>query len=54
MEGVELYNPCYFSALDQWRDVYDIDSDQDETDKTRSAAVMARAIGRVATAQTRP
>ena len=36
------------------KDVYDIDSDQDDTDKTRSAAVMARTLDRVATAQMRP
>ena len=29
------------------KDVYDIDSDQDDTDKTRSAAVMAHTLDRV-------
>ena len=36
------------------KDVYDIDSDQDDTDKTRSAAVIARTLDCIATAQMRP
>ena len=30
------------------KDIYDIDSDQDNTDKTRSVAVMARTLDRIA------
>ena len=36
------------------KDVYNINSDQDDTNKTCSAAVMARTLDRITTAQMRP